>query len=94
MQSKAISYAPREPYGYNARGLSYLAQGDDENAFADINTAIRLDEGLAESWANQGLVYEQRGEKAKAQRSYSRALQLDPNYGPAKEGVSRTSGSV
>ncbi len=88
--AKAISYAPGEPYGYNARGLSYLALGDDENAFTDFNTAIRLNDNLAESWANQALVYEHRGDKERAARSYARALQLDPNYGPAKEGLART----
>ena len=45
---------------------------------------------MAESWANQALVYERRGEKDKAAKSYARAVQLDPNYKPAVDGLSRT----
>jgi Tfp pilus assembly protein PilF len=85
--------APGEPYGYNGRGISYLALGDEENAFDDFNTAIRLDKDLAESWANQALVYEKRGEIAKAHQSYSEALKLDANYQPAKNGLARTKGA-
>lgn len=85
--------APNKPYGYNGRGLSYLALGDDDNAFDDFNTAIRLDNELAESWANQALVYERRGELQKAARSYAEAARLDPNYQPAQEGLERTRGT-
>ena len=46
---------------------------DDDNAFADFNTAIKLDGQVAESWANQALIYERRGDKAKAASSYARA---------------------
>ncbi len=55
---------------------------DEENAFADFNTAIKLDGRIAESWANQALIYERRGDKAKAAKSYQQAVRLDPNYKP------------
>ena len=35
--STAISLSADAPEPYNGRGLSYLALGDDENAFADFN---------------------------------------------------------
>ena len=60
----------------------------------DFNTAITLDGRIAESWANQALIYERRGEMAKAARSYSQALRLDPNYAPAKTGLARTRGAA
>ena len=47
---------------------------------------------IAESWANQALVYERRGDKKRAPRSYSHAAQLDPNYKPARDGLARTRG--
>ena len=86
--STAISLSD-SPEPYNGRGLSYVALNDDENAFADFNHAIQLDNKKAESWANQALIYERRGETQKAIRSYARAAQLDPNYGPARDGLSR-----
>ena len=57
------------------------------------NTAIGLNSEVAESWANQALIYERRGDKAKASKSYARAVQLDPNYKPAADGLSRTKSS-
>ena len=86
--STAISLSD-SPEPYNGRGISYVALNDDENAFADFNHAIQLDQKKAESWANQALVYERRGETQKAIRSYARAAQLDPNYGPARDGLAR-----
>ena len=76
--STAISLQPSAPEPYNGRGLSYVA--------------LRLDENLAESWANQALVYEKQGELAKAKKSYQRALQLDGQYEPARSGLARVGG--
>ncbi|TGU08449.1 tetratricopeptide repeat protein, partial [bacterium M00.F.Ca.ET.156.01.1.1] len=76
---------------YNGRGLSYLATGDEDNAFADFNKAIKLDGKNAEAWANQALIYERRGDKVRAAKSYREAIHLNPNYQPAKDGLSRTS---
>ena len=63
--------------------------GDNDNAFSDFNTSLKLDGRIAESWANQGLIYERRGEKDKAAKSYAEAVRLDPNYAPAREGLAR-----
>jgi len=73
--STAISLAPNSPEPYNGRGIS--------------NTAITLNGKIAESWANQALVYERRGDKAKAAKSYSYALKLDPKYELARTGLAR-----
>ena len=54
--------------------------------------AIKLDDHVAESWANQAAIYERRGDKARAAKSYPRAKHLDPNYQPAIEGLTRTRG--
>ena len=55
--------SPSSPEPYNGRGISYVAQGDDDNAFSDFNTAINLNGKVAESWANQALIYERKGDK-------------------------------
>ena len=39
------------------------------------------------------LVYERRGEKAKAAQSYAQAKKLDPNYQPALDGLNRVKGA-
>ena len=61
-----------------------------ENALEDFNTALKLDDRYAEAWTNQALVYEQRGNKKRAFKSYARAVALKPDYAPAREGMSRT----
>ncbi|MDQ1187054.1 Tfp pilus assembly protein PilF [Agrobacterium larrymoorei] len=70
-----------------------MALNDDENAFADFNHAIALDDSRAESWANQALVYERRGERDKALKSYNHAARLDPKYKPAVDGLARMRGA-
>ncbi|MFY8101368.1 MAG: tetratricopeptide repeat protein, partial [Allorhizobium sp.] len=82
--------SPRAPEPYNGRGVSHVALNDDDNAFADFNLAIELNNNIAESWANQALIYERRGDKARAAKSYAHALRLDPKYEPAKQGLART----
>jgi Tfp pilus assembly protein PilF len=62
----------------------------EDNAFADFNMAIKLDPKNAEAWTNQALIYERRGDKAKAAKSYREAVRLNPTYQPAKDGLSRT----
>ena len=86
----AISLSPNAAEPYNARGVSYLASGDQENALSDINRALRLDDKNAEAWTNLALIQEKRGERRKAFKSYARAVALNKNYGPAREGMSRT----
>ena len=53
--------------------------------------AIKLDGKNAEAWANQALVYERRGDKQRAAKSYREAVHLNPNYQPAKDGLARVS---
>ena len=38
------------------------------------------------------MVYEHRGDKKRAYNSYTKAVSLDPNFKPAKEGLKRTRG--
>ncbi|TKB34441.1 MAG: tetratricopeptide repeat protein, partial [Mesorhizobium sp.] len=70
---------------------SYLAMNDEDNAFADFNMAIKLDGKNAEAWSNQALIYERRGDKVRAAKSYREAVHLNPTYQPAKDGLARTS---
>ena len=70
--------------------MSYLALSDSENALADINRALLINDKYAEAWTNHGLIFEQKGDKRKAFKSYSRAFNLNAKYAPAKDGMNRT----
>ena len=64
------------------------------NAFADFNQALKLNDKLAESWANQALVYERRKEFKKAEKPYQRATIFDPDYAPARDGLDRVRSAI
>ena len=68
-------------------------QRADLTALGIREVPIELNNSIAESWANQAIVYERRGDKARAAKSFSHALSLDPKYEPAKQGLARTRGS-
>ena len=55
----------------------FFGHGTD-NALDDFNTALKLDSRYAEAWTNQALVFESRGNKKRAFKSYSRAVALKP----------------
>ena len=94
--SKAISLAPTAAEPFNARGLSYLATNDFRAALDDFNEVVKRDKNSFEGWTNQGLALEKLGEQQKAFAAFARAANLNPNYGPATEGMRRnaTGGGV
>ncbi len=47
------------------------------------------DPSLAAARHRLGMVYERKGEKARARAEYQAALKLDPGYGPAKESLKK-----
>ena len=67
---------------------------DEDNAFADFNIAIKLDGKIAESWANQAAIYERRGDKARAAKSYPAQRQLDPRLPAGHRGACPHTGQL
>lgn len=94
--SKAISLAPTAAEPFNARGLSYLATNDFRAALDDFNEVVKRDRNSFEGWTNEGLALEKLGERQKAFAAFAHAANLNPNYGPATEGMHRnaTGGGV
>lgn len=54
------------------------------NAEKAVAVALRLDPSLAEAWASSGLIAQNREEFDRAESLYQRAIQLNPNYAPAR----------
>ena len=59
-----------------------------EKAFDDFYKAAQK-EGNYEAWALRGRAAEGMGAKKEASRAYQRALQINPSYRPAREGLDR-----
>jgi tetratricopeptide (TPR) repeat protein len=75
--STAIAYRPDRAESYRYRGFAHNGVGENDEALADLNEAVRLNP--KEWWAHAGLadVYEMRGDFYKAERAYDIAARLE-----------------
>lgn len=60
-----------------------------DEALVNFNQAVRVDPKYYQAVYMRGLCYEAKGDVAKAKREYSYAIELNPNYGKAGEGLKR-----
>ena len=85
----ALGYRPDSPEVYHAKGISELALQKYEKAYDDFYQAARGRENNYEAWALRGKAAEGMGQKKEAAQAYKRALQINPSYRPAREGLDR-----
>ncbi len=88
-----LELVPDLPQAWNGKGnLYYLAERYGE-AIAAYERALELD--LPErhvAFYNLGITYEKAGDGAAAERSYGMALEIMPDWAPAKEKLERLKG--
>jgi tetratricopeptide (TPR) repeat protein len=63
--------------------------GKQAEAIEDFNAALNVNNRNADAWAGLGQAYERSGDKTKAVESYQRALVVEPNLRPARDGLAR-----
>ncbi len=63
---------------YFSRGMSYLKNGEVEDAVSDLSKAIKLNPENAVAFFARGNAYRKKGYDEKAISDYSKALQLNP----------------
>jgi Flp pilus assembly protein TadD len=61
---------------HNDRGIAYLLKGDFDNALADYNEAIKLDDKNGEAWNNRAWTYYKTGQNQKARADADKAVSL------------------
>ncbi|MGB0134097.1 type IV pilus biogenesis/stability protein PilW [Dokdonella sp.] len=66
---------------YTDLGQKYLAQGKLENSLENLQKALAADPNYADAHTVIGLLYEQIGNNAQAEKNYRRAAQLMPKSG-------------
>ncbi|WP_170937202.1 MULTISPECIES: tetratricopeptide repeat protein [Rhodomicrobium] len=84
-----LGFKPDAPEVYHAKGLSELELQKYEQAFDDFHKAAQGSKDNYEAWALRGKAAEGMGAKKEAARAYQRALQINPSFRPAREGLDR-----
>lgn len=64
---------------YNNRGMEYLLDGDDRQAFLYLRKAIDIKPELPFIWTNLGTLYRRHGKLDVAEIAYRIALEIDPD---------------
>jgi tetratricopeptide (TPR) repeat protein len=65
--------------------LAYLEKKDFDRALDEINRAIELNPSVAKYYYRRSLIWQSRGDRARADQDYQRATTLDENYGRVEQ---------
>lgn len=85
----AIGFRADAPEVYQAKGLSEMALKRYDSAYDNFYKAASGSKRNFEAWALRGQAAEALGNRQDAVRSYNRALQINPSFQPAREGLQR-----
>lgn len=88
--TNALPQGERTSVAFFFIGEIFRLQGKYRHADIAYTTALKLEPNAALWWYRLGLVREALGDSAPAVEAFERALQLNPNYPEAKEGLNRT----
>ncbi len=70
-------------------GVQAKNSGDSAGAMQHYQQAQQLAPDQPEPYNNAGLIYLEQGDRANAEASFRKALQVDPNYEPAKTNLQK-----
>ncbi len=82
---KTIEIAPNYSQAYLGIGLSLLEEGKNQEAIPYLEQAVSVTSSLWQAWDGLGRAYEKMGRIPEAVRYYEKVLEINPNYGPARE---------
>ncbi len=74
---------------YNMGYIQYQHLQLYKEALVNFNNAIKLDPNYYQAIYMRGLCYEARGDVARAKREYGHAIEVNPNYRMAADGLNR-----
>lgn len=91
MYRKALERDPKNDKIYYNVGYMNFEMKQYEAALKEWNIAVQLNTDNLPAYYMRGLVYEHQGKKEDARINYEYALELDPGYKLAEEGLARVS---
>ena len=74
---------------HNRGYIQLFTYGDYPVAVEYLTRAIQCDSNFIEAWTNRGCAYELMGDKTHAHEDFRHALDLDPTFQPAIDGLAR-----
>lgn len=69
--------------------IKHIHKGEIDSAMIYYNQAVVIEPKFVEAWHNIGLCWEEKGNRAKALQSYSRALKINPDYTKSREAAEK-----
>ncbi|MBR5028897.1 MAG: tetratricopeptide repeat protein [Bacteroidales bacterium] len=90
--NKVLTINPQHTNAVHNLGYIELVYKENyDKAIEYFNEAVAMDPENIEALTNRALAYEQKGDKVAALQGYKEALDIDPGFVAAKEGVKRMS---
>jgi len=71
-----------------------MAINDLKAAASDLDAAVSAEPQSLQAWTTRAFAYERLGDKEKAAGSYARALNINRDHEPAKQGFTRVGGKT
>ena len=71
-----------------------MAVNDFKAAAGDLDDAVSAEPQNLQAWTTRAFAYERLGDKEKAAGSYARALNINKDHEPAKQGFARVGGKI
>ena len=71
-----------------------MAVSDFKAAAGDLDDAVSSEPQNLQAWTTRAFAYERLGDTEKAAGSYARALNLNTDHEPAKQGFARVGGKL
>jgi len=78
-----IKQEPETALAYNNRGQAFLEKGELDDALADFNKVIALNQSYETAYNNRGIILSKTGQLDKAMEDFDRAIALNPSYDEA-----------
>jgi tetratricopeptide (TPR) repeat protein len=87
-----VRITPNDPSAWNNIGVLAARTGTPQEALQYLETSLRLNPNQPAVLNQIGVLKLQAGDSAGAREAFSRALAVDPTYGPARDNLARLGG--
>lgn len=94
MYRRLLEASPGDAALHTSLAGALGALGRFDQAFEELSRAIELDPLSVEAYHNRAVIWERRGEPAKAIEDYRRAVRYRPSYEPSRQALERLTGQA